>query len=158
MSVKSVAHRILAEGDFRELRRRHSEIFPHWPGPKTDDEAEETLHLARTKLSTLPLKLRAYSHRWLTERGLPSSLPDELKPRAEQICPRIVEAVGIAIGSTNDLIKPALPIIQKAMSDAVEHAYAEGRTDPAFIRARIQEEKNKAMLSLFGRNSKGFAK
>jgi len=59
-------------------------IFPNEPQPQDDAATLATLHYARTLANSVPFKLRAYSHRWLCERNLPSGLPDALKPKAER--------------------------------------------------------------------------
>lgn len=128
-----------------------SQLAPHLPQPKTDDEAEAIMHLARTETWSIPLRPRAYSHRWLLERGLPSRLPDRLKPRAERLYPQVVEGVGISLNTNKEWLKPAIPIIRGAMEDAVSEAYADGRTNPDFVRTRMQEARSKATLQLFGR-------
>jgi hypothetical protein len=140
----------MERGDYRELRRLWPAVFPHLPAPRTDLEAQVTMHHARTQAEHLPLSLRAYSHRWLTERELPSGLPDDLKPKAERICPVVVEAVGIAVDSRSEITKPACPLIRQAMSDAVEDAYAEGRKEPGFVKARMFEARGKVLKQLFG--------
>jgi hypothetical protein len=77
--------RCLRDGDVTAIRRLYREIAPHLPQPSSDVEAWASLHHARTQVEALPLKLRAYSHRWLLDQGLPSGLPDALKPLAERM-------------------------------------------------------------------------
>lgn len=150
MSAHSEFQRALAEGDVRLLRRIWRTVFPHLPEPKDAAEAEATMHVARTAAESVPLKARAYSHRWCEERGLPSQLPDKLKPSAERMYPKIVEAVGIACKTSKDWLKPAMPIIEKAMTDVVEDAFASGERDPGLIRDRIQFARTDTMKRLFG--------
>lgn len=153
---QAVAQRILREGDFRALRKHWSDVFPHLPGPTSDSDAEIVLHHARTQANAIPFKLRAYSHRWLSERELPSGLPDELKPRAERIYPTVAEAVMISVGAKSELMKPAVPIVRGAMEDAVNQALADGKMgDPVFVRARIQEARQQTIRELFGSLMKG---
>lgn len=97
----------------------------------------------------MALRDRAYSHRWLIDNGYPSALPDDLKPKAERMYPRIVEGVGIAAKASSELMRPAIPIIRRAMSDAVSEAYAERRTDPVYVKARILEARRLCIKKLF---------
>jgi len=60
-------------------RRIWAHTHGHLPQPANDQEAEFTLHMARTNVRSIPLRLRRYSARWLEERGFGSFLPDELK-------------------------------------------------------------------------------
>jgi hypothetical protein len=137
--------RALEEGDFRQLRRLHAEALKHLPPIKSDAEAEITLHIARTASAWLELKKRAWSHRWLVERGLPSQLPDDLRPRAERICPKIVQAVGISLNVRNPLLEAAVPIVRGAMESAVLEAEADGKLgDSKFVTARMTEAREKA--------------
>lgn len=141
----------LEAGDVRLLRRMWSAWFPHLPQPKTAEQAEAVMHHARTQAETVSFKARAWSHRWLTERNLPSGLPDRLKPSAERVYPRIVEGVGISVNCRNPILKPAMIEVRKAMEAVVEDSYANGETDPAIVRPRMFEAREKTMLSLFGR-------
>lgn len=143
--------RALEEGDFKLLRKLHAEAMPHLPAPKSDADAETTMHVARTLAAWLPLKLRAYSHRWLDERGLPSQLPDELRPKAERLYPKVVSAVGISVNVMSESLQPAVPIIRGAMERAVLDAEAAGKIDDSeFVRARMAEAKKRAFKELFG--------
>jgi hypothetical protein len=143
--------RALEEGDFRLLRRLHAAALSHLPGPNSDAEAEMTLHVARTASAWLELKKRAYSHRWLVERGLPSQLPDELKPKAERIYPKVVSAVGISVNSNSELMQPIIPIIRGAMERAVLEADADGKLlDSVHVSARMKEARETAFREIFG--------
>lgn len=143
---------LLEAGDVDALRSAWHRLMPHLPQLKTREEAEIAMHMARTGASTVTLRARAYSHRWLVERGHQSQLPDELKPKAERMYPVIVEGVGIFIETRNDFLKPALLEVRGAMEDAVNDAYAEGRTEPSFVKARMEEARTKTMQLLFGGN------
>src|SRR5437868_1304713 len=94
-------------GDVEGLRRAWAKVGPKMPQPATYEQAEIIMHYARTQARWLNLKGRAYSHAWLRERLLPSGLPDELKPRAERLCPVIAEAVGISVNFGGGYLKPA---------------------------------------------------
>jgi hypothetical protein len=70
-------------------------------------------------------------------------LPDGLKPRAERMYPRIAEAVGISVTASHPLLKPVAASVERAMADAVEDAFAQGRREPEFLRARMQEARER---------------
>lgn len=158
MSVSVEFRDALEQGDIRLLRRMWGEISPHLPQPKNDHDAEIVMHRARTEASMVNFNKRAYSHRWLTERGYPSGLPDHLKPRAERLYPTVVEAVGIAVLASSRAMAPAALEIRSAMSNAVEDAFAEGRKDTAFVSVRMQEARTRALRGLFGRGSNSIPK
>jgi hypothetical protein len=87
-------------------------------------------------MQTIPPRQRFYSHRWLRDRGLPSRLPDFLKPRADRMYPKIVEGVAIAVNSKWPVVRAA---IQRVTSDAIADCYANGDTDAVLVKARWQE-------------------
>ena len=122
-------------------RRLWAYLFPGMPGPKNDFDALAQIHLTRTMAEWCGMRQRAYSHRWLLDHELPSQLPDHLKPRAERLYPPVVDAVGIATRTRSDL---ALAI-RGAMEDAVAEAYADRRTEPDFVRARMLEARAKVL-------------
>ncbi len=142
--------RCLAELDVDGARRLWRHVSPGLP-VLDDKQALVVVHMARTQAAGLPLRPRAYSHRWLLDAGLPSQLPDELRPRAERLYPRVVEAVGISVNATSPILKPATKIIERAMSDAVAAAFADGITAPEFLRARMAEARGRELVKLFGR-------
>jgi hypothetical protein len=119
-------------------------IAPHLPQPRNDAEVLTSIHCARTYAQSIAFRLRAYSHAWLVERGLPSGLPDYLRPSAERMYPRVVDAVGIAVGAPPHRRELGLAV-RHAMSDAVEDCYADGNKDPAFVKARMFEARLKVM-------------
>lgn len=143
--------RCLESGDVDGLRAAWAAVMPELPQPETREQAEIVMHRARTEAECLPLRARAYSHRWLTERLLPSGLPDHLKPGAERLYPRVVDAVGVSINFRSRLLKPASRIVERSMCDAVEDAYAAGRKEPAFVKARMTEARDRTIKALFGR-------
>lgn len=149
MQHSAEMRRCLMDCDVAQMRRLDQYLVPHLT-ELTDDEVLITIHMARTTTDLIPFKLRAWSHRWLTDNGLPSKLPDHLKPRAERIYPRIVDGVGIAIKSSNDLLKPVVGIVRNAMSDAVLECYADNRKEPSFVKARMFEAKDKTIRKLLG--------
>lgn len=142
---------ILETLDVAEARRVWAVVAPGAVQPDSDADMLVTLHLARTQAEAVPEGLRLYSHAWLLERGLPSQLPDALRPKAERLYPRIAEAVGISVNYSAPALRPAAEIIEAAMSDAVSEAFADGRRDPAFVTARMAEARATASRQLFGR-------
>jgi hypothetical protein len=134
----------LIDCDVTLVRKMWAHLSPELPQPQTDDEVVTCIHMARTRTQTIAFDLRAYSHRWLAERSLPSGLPDYLKPKAERLYPRIVEAVGIAVRTPPHRRELGLAIRQ-AMSNAAEECYAEKRTAPDFVRARMAEARLKIL-------------
>lgn len=142
--------RCLIDCDVTGARRLWKHVAPGMSQPKSDGEALATIHLARTCADYLPLKLRAYSHRWLVDSGYPSQLPDSLKPKAERLYPQIVDGVGIAVRGSG-VTAPVAGLIRDVMSDAVMECYADKRTEPTFVRARMMEARNHIMKKLFGK-------
>lgn len=144
--------RCMRDLDVAGIRKLSAHISPHQPQPKSDAEALISLHMARTQSPALEFRLRAYSHSWLSERGYPSQLPDRLKPKAERMYPRIVEAVGIACGGTSELGRAIAPYIQKAMQDCVLDAYADGKMkSPEYIKGLMLNARTKTVQELLGR-------
>jgi hypothetical protein len=142
---------MLESGRVEVLRSLWSHVFPGLPQPESREQAEIVMHRARTEAESVSLKARAYSHAWLCERGLPSGLPDDLKPKAERIYPVVVSAVGVSINARSPLLQPAAKMVERVVCDAVEDLYADGRTDPTFVRSRILEVKDREFRALFGR-------
>jgi hypothetical protein len=141
----------LEAGDFRQLRRISETAEPHL-ARLTDEQAEIVMHDARTRTKSLPFQKRAWSHRWLTERGLESGLPDRLRPKADQLYPRVAAAVGISVTARNPLLAAVAPLIRESMQDAVLEAQADGRLeDDGFVRARMQEARERTTKALLGR-------
>lgn len=140
----------LASGDVRLVRRAAAIAFPHLPQPASDEEAEVLMHIARTETKSLPIKLRAWSHRWLTERGHPSHLPDHLRPKAERMHPVIAEGVIVAVMAQTEEMRPFAKVLERAMSDAVEDAYANGDSDPVIVRDRMQAARSRTYRDLLG--------
>lgn len=121
---------------------------PHLPQPDAT-QALTVLHIARTEAESVSLAKRQYSHRWLTERSLPSRLPDRLRPNAEQVCPKLARAVGIAFVCRNPATGLALPLIEKAMQDAVLEAASDNRLhDSEFVKQRMHEAQHRERRAL----------
>lgn len=136
--------RCLIELDIKGMRAIWSHVAPHLPAG-TDEQVLATMHRARTESVTMPLNLRQYSHEWLTERGIPSGLPEKGRPV-------IVEAVGISVNFSSDVLRSAKPIIERVMADAVEDIYADdAHPDPMFVRGRMADARRKETVKLFGR-------
>lgn len=135
---------LLEDGDVDKLWQMWGRIAPHLPQPKTRDEAEITMHMARTAAESIPETKRVYSHKWLTERRLPSQLPGKMLPK-------VVEAVGISVNFRSEFMKPAALEVRGAMEHAVEDCYANGDRDPVVVQAQMQAAKNRTLRALFGR-------
>jgi len=124
---------------------------PHLPQPETNDEALAALHMARTAADSIPFRKRAYSHSWCIEHGIPSRLPDTMKPSAERLYPRDVWMVGISVRLSSKALEPAAQEIRIAMENAVHYAVADGRLlDVEHVRARMNEAKETTKKRLFG--------
>jgi hypothetical protein len=141
--------RALIELDVKAACAAWRAAAPHLPRPATDAEALACLHMARTAAQTIPPRLRFYSHRWLLDHGYPSRLPDHLKPSAERMYPRTVDAVGVAVRSQVPEVRAA---IEGAMSDAAADCYANGDSDPLVVKPRMMaaraRERRALMLPL----------
>lgn len=150
MKHSAEMRRCLIDCDVEQVRRLFKHISPHLPQPQSDHEALAAIHFSRTQMASIPFKLRAYSHRWLGDQGYPSALPDHLKPKAERIYPKIVEGVGIACLARSELYKPIVGSMQGAMEDAVHECYADGKTEPTFVKSRMYTAKAKVVEKLLG--------
>lgn len=135
---------LLEAGDVDALVKAWRQVAPHLPQPRNRDEAEITMHMARTGAELVSLSARRYSHDWLTERMLPSQLPTELVPT-------IAEAVGISVNFGSSYLKPAALEVRSAMETAVEDCYANGDTAVSVVRAQMHAARDKTMKALFGR-------
>lgn len=134
--------------DVAGMRRLWAKLAPQMA---THDDAGmvAAIHLARTKSELVRFKLRAYSHAWLLDRGYPSLLPDELRPKAHRMYPVISHMVGIAVKSQHEEVKIT---VTRAMQDAVLEAESDGRlTDSPFVKERMMEARERARKRLFGR-------
>lgn len=138
----------IREIDASRARRLWAEVSPGMPQPKDDAQAEAMLHHARTQ-SPVAFKLRAYSHRWLLDRGLPSGLPDEMRPRADRLYPVKAEAVGISING-GGIFAPIIPYVREAMEGAVLECFADGHKETEIVRPRMFEARSKAVKHLLG--------
>lgn len=136
--------RCLEDLDIPGAQRLWKHMFPNLPQITNPQEALISAHIARTQINAIGLAHRAWSHRWLLDHGYPSQLPDHLKPRAERMYPKIVEAVGVSINSMSKSMRPVAKKIEHAVSLAVAEAYVDGKTDVAHVRARMKDAEGKA--------------
>lgn len=150
MGARDDFRALLEAGDVDGLRAHWRQAAPHLPQPETREAGEIVTHRARTETASVSFRARAYSHAWLIERGLPSGLPDALRPKAERMYPRIVTGVGVIVKSLSVLHRPAALELEKAMVGAVEDAYAHGMEDPVFVKARMTEARRGVEKQLFG--------
>jgi hypothetical protein len=142
----------LENGDVDGCRAYFAANTPHLPQADTREQAEIVMHRARTESASISLRARAYSHRWLCERDLPSGLPDALKPAADRLYPERKVSVGISVNFRSPWMKGAEQQVRGAMEDAVLDADAHGRIEDAvFVSSRMTEAKEKAMRALFGK-------
>lgn len=133
------------------LRAAWACAMSHLPQPATREQAEIIMHRARTEAGSIPLKLRAYSHRWLEDRRLPSGLPDDLRPKAERLYPKITEAVGFSYNIRMRELAPAAPLVRRAVCDAIEDIYADDpQPEVARVKARMVEIRDRTKQQLFG--------
>lgn len=141
----------LEDLDIPLVRKLWAHVMPNMPQPDTERKALHAAHYART-LMPIEFTLRAYSHSWLLDNGFPSGLPDELRPRAQRIYPVAVGVVGIACIGTSEIGRAVAPQIQKAMSNAVLEAYADGHAkQPHIVKARMMEGRRYAVQKLLGK-------
>lgn len=120
--MQDVFRDCLSKLDVATARDAWSAQFPQYPPLGSDDDVLTVLHYARTQAESSPLRDRAYSHRWLTDRNYPSGLPDHLRSSAERMYPVVVKAVGVAYkdGSPLDLA------VCGAMNRVIEEFHADG--------------------------------
>jgi hypothetical protein len=145
MSIATAVRRCLFDLDVPGIRALWAKVSPHLPQPRSDADALAALHAARTASESVPMTMRAYSHRWLEERALPSQLPNSLKPSAEQICPRVVTSVGISVGSPIPVVRDG---IRGAMEYAVNDCYANGDTAPEIVKPQMMEARRRERKGL----------
>lgn len=117
--IAGAFRQVLAELDVKAARRL-------WLGflGQSDNDVLAALHLARTQAASIEFSLRAWSHAWLLDHGIPSALPDELRPRAERLYPRRIGAVGLVVVDRDP--QRALHV-RGAMEGAVLDAYGQDK-------------------------------
>ena len=142
--------RCLETMDVPGFRVMWNHFFPHMPVPVDNSEMVAAMHMARTNAKFMAKRGRAYSHAWLTERGLPSMLPDELKPSAERMYPQVVNVVGISVNASSPVGKLIVPMVREAMEKSVLESFADDVKDPAVVKQRMMEAKERTMKKLIG--------
>ena len=140
----------MIELDIYLARKLWNHTFPHLVQPTTDQQMLVMLHHARTQTQSISLRLRAYSHRWLCDNGYPSGLPDELKPKAEQIFPKVVEAVGISVNVRSPEMQPVADAMHGAMVESVMNSFEDGVKDPKIVKDNMLLAKVKAFRKMIG--------
>jgi hypothetical protein len=137
--------------DVPRARAIWGDVFPHLPAIESDDHMLLTLHMARTQSEAFNERLRFYSHRWLSERGYPSQLPDKLRPSAERMYPVKSSSVGISVNIKSELFRPIASHVRGAMEDAVSEVYADGKQDDvSLIKNRMMEARRRVIKKLIG--------
>lgn len=147
MSAAAEFRQALILGDWATCARAWVKLNPGLPIP-SKLEAQKIMHLARTAANSIPLDARAYSHRWCLDMGLPSQLPDNLKPKAERLYPNVVEVVAVMSMKPHEPLNAAL---NGAAMYAVRDALAMGDDDPALLRRLQAEARKKERRVLLGR-------
>ena len=135
----------LGSGDVRRTWQLWAAISPDMPQPENYDEAEVVMHQARTASESMALEKRIYSHAFLDERGLPSHLPDEMKPKRERKGPPVIfSAALICVGtlSSNSDRREEAKAMERAMEDAVGDMIMSGVTDRKRIAKRMWEARD----------------
>jgi hypothetical protein len=134
--------RCIRDLDHETAKALWKQVRPNSTQPENDYQAILMLHYARASLWNMPEHLRLYSHCWLRDEGVPSPLPDKLKPKAERMYPVGFRAVGVASIKTGGEKTAFNYAVQKVMSDAVLEAYADGHINqPHIVKARILEKR-----------------
>lgn len=129
----------LIDLDIEGALRIWAKVYPNMPQPQKN-EALSVMHVARTASEAIPENKRFYSHRWCCDNGFPSQLPDELRPKAERVYPKVVTAVLISANPWRCPI--AREAIGGVMREAVLETYADGYEDkPHVVKARMMEKR-----------------
>lgn len=140
--MQTAFRQCLANLDIATARNAWTAAFPSYPPLGSDHEVLAMLHHARTSARSSSLNDRAYSHRWLCDHGLPSGLPDYLKPSAERLYPVTVGVVGVATKTRSKLSGD----IRNAMETAVRETYADGHANqPDIVHARMMEMRQRVL-------------
>ncbi len=142
MGASSAFRSALCDGDIHRTRYLWAHISPGMPQPENDGEAEVIMHQARTAADSVPMSQRIYSHAFLAERGLPSQLPDGMKPVAERKGPPVIFSaalIGVGTTSSSPHRRDEAKAMEKAMADAVGDMITCGITDKGRIAKRMWE-------------------
>lgn len=156
MAASDAFRKALVAGDAALLWKMWGTWFPDFPQPQSQGDAEIHLHAARSAAGSIAIRLRCYSHHWLTERGLPSLLPAELLPQAERYTPKVAAGVGFSWGSRSRIMQTAKPEVMKAVGDRIEELAADGilESDPGKVQREMIYAKNRVLHELFGNRTK----
>ncbi len=142
----SIAFRdALRDGDVSRTRFLWAQVSPEMPQPENDAEAEVIMHQARTAADSVPMQKRIYSHAFLAERGLPSQLPDGMKPPRERRGPPVIfpaALIGVGSLSTSPDRREEAKAMERAMADAVGDMITSGITDRERIAKRMWEARD----------------
>ncbi len=115
------------------------------PQPESYDEAETIMHQARTAADSMPMHKRIYSHAFLDERGLPSQLPDGMKPPRDRKGPPVIFSaalIGVSSFSQQSGRREEAKAMERAMADAVGDMITSGITDRERIAKRMWEARD----------------
>jgi len=134
----SAYRRALTNGDVSELMRLFA-LLPHLPQPESYEQAEISMHIARTMAESIDVARRLYSHKWLCERNLPSQLPDHLRPKQQRLGGIVVQGVGISVNTSNPLRRREADDMRHEMELAVLDLYANNDTEPEVVRRRLDD-------------------
>ena len=63
---------------------------------------------------------------------------------------KIQEGVGVSINASSPMFKPIVPLVERAVNDAILDAYAEGDMDPVFVKSRIRDVRKDTVRKLLG--------
>jgi hypothetical protein len=154
-NIANAFRQCLEVADLEGVRALWGEVAPHLPQPKSDFEVQVMMHRARTEVAGIPRSKRYYSHCWLIANGLASGLPEHEKPKAERRDFKFAYGVGIVVktNSPDPMRQQAAKLVERAMSDAVEDAVANGghATDRALMQSRMDHARIRTVKQLFGR-------
>jgi len=150
MNGNEIMRRALEAHDLVTCCKLWEQVAPNLPQPKNADDARVIMHHACTVAGNVAVRSRFYSHRWLIDHGYPSGLPDELKPKAERMFPKVIDAVGIACGTASEAMKPLVSHVRGAMENVVLDHYADGVKDPKIIKPRMMEARRYTLKKLLG--------
>ncbi len=145
MSISAAFRAALYDGDVQRTRHLWAQVSPEMPQPENYGEAEVVMHQARTAAESVALEKRIYSHAFLAERGLPSQLPDDMKPKRERKGPPVIfpaALIGVGTLSSNADRREEAKAMEKAMADAVGDMITSGITDRERISKRMWEARD----------------
>lgn len=145
MGASAAFRSALYDGDVGRTRALWAAVSPDMPQPETYDEAEVIMHQARTGADSVPIQKRIYSHGFLDERGLPSQLPDGMKPPRERKGPPVIFSaalIGVGTTSKREDRREEAKAMEAVMAEAVGDMITSGVTDKARIVKRMWEARD----------------